>query len=107
MALEKNLYAIIQLQDQSEKFVSQFMDKVLCLPESGKKTVVEWLSNYKKGLDSFRSFTDENYEKVARYFDMQHRKKLRKLAGNPNQVWLYSTEKKDCIIIESSFKHAN
>ena len=59
---------MVFFQDQTEKLVFCFMEKATWFPEDGKKVMSEWSTVYKKGLESFKAYTDENYKKAADYF---------------------------------------
>ncbi|OPY84765.1 MAG: hypothetical protein A4E71_02535 [Smithella sp. PtaU1.Bin162] len=56
------------LQDQTEKLVFRFMEKVPWIPNEGKKAMNKWVNFYKKGIEDFKSCTDENYNKAMDYF---------------------------------------
>jgi len=37
--------------------------------QDGKKVISEWIASYKKGREEFKAAADEQYKKVAAYFD--------------------------------------
>lgn len=67
-AFDNSFNAMLALQDQTEKLVTSFMEKAAWFPEEGKKALNDWIVNYKKGRDEFKTAADENYRKVAEYF---------------------------------------
>ena len=55
-------------QEQGEKTLSALLDQATWIPEDGKKTITEWLTAYKKGVDDFKNTVDEQYKKVEEFF---------------------------------------
>ncbi len=73
MAFNKSIFdssfnMISSIQDQSERMLTSFLDKVSWLPDDAKKAITDWVLSYKKGRDEFKVATDEKYEKIADYF---------------------------------------
>ena len=68
------------LQDQTEKLVSQFLEKAQWFPEEGKKAINEWVKAYKKGRNDFKSSADGSYKKVTDYFAKAEKQKAPKAA---------------------------
>jgi hypothetical protein len=67
-AFDNTFNAMIVLQDQTEKLVSNFLGKAPWFPEEGKKAINDWINTYKKGREDFKASADESYKKVADYF---------------------------------------
>jgi len=56
------------LHDETESFISRFMEKSNLLTPDGKKIINQMSDSYRKGRSDFRSMADENYRKVYEYF---------------------------------------
>ena len=67
-AFDNTFSAMTALQDQTEKFVSNFLEKAQWFPEDGKKAINEWVKSYKKAREDFKAYADESYKKVVDYF---------------------------------------
>jgi hypothetical protein len=65
---ENTFDAMTALQNQTEKFVLDFMEKVPWITPEGKKTINDWAHAYKKGRSDYKLFADEHYNKIADYF---------------------------------------
>lgn len=64
-----NVYkSMVTLQDQAEKSVSFFLDRMPLMPEESKNVIMEWNKVYKKGRDDFKRAMDDGYEKMESYF---------------------------------------
>jgi len=57
------------LQDQTEKLVFRITEKTPWIPDEGKRAINEWVNSYKKGIEYFKSCTDETYKKAIDYFN--------------------------------------
>jgi hypothetical protein len=57
------------LQEQMEKMINLYIDQAVIMPEQSKKAAKEWVSTYKKGLDDFKKLTDDNYRRLATFFE--------------------------------------
>ncbi|HQK99871.1 MAG TPA: hypothetical protein PK090_03805 [Smithellaceae bacterium] len=68
-AFDNSFGAMSGLQDQTEKMLLSFLDKTPWIPQDGKKVISEWIASYKKGREEFKAAADEQYKKVAAYFD--------------------------------------
>jgi hypothetical protein len=67
-AFDNNFKAMALLQDQTENFVSRFLEKAAWMPDDGKKAINKWLDVYKKGRTDFKVCADENYRKAVDFF---------------------------------------
>jgi hypothetical protein len=56
------------LHDQTEQYVFRFLEKATWVPTDGKKAVNEWVNTYKKGIEYFKVYADDNYKKVVDFF---------------------------------------
>lgn len=67
-AFDNSFTAMTALQDQTEKLITDFLDKADWLPAEGKKAIHDWIASYKKGREDFKATADERYKKVVEYF---------------------------------------
>ncbi len=67
-AFDNSFDAMSALQDQAEKMFTATMEQTSFFPAEGKKLINEWVKNYKKGRDEFKSAADENFKKVEAFF---------------------------------------
>lgn len=67
-AFDNAFNAIVMIQDQAEKMVSDTMEKTTWFPEEGKKAIRELANSYKKAREDFKTASDENYKKIGDYF---------------------------------------
>lgn len=64
-----NFYSsLVTLQDQAEKSVSFFLDRMPLMPEESKNVFMEWNKIYKKGRDDFKRAMNDGYDKMESYF---------------------------------------
>lgn len=68
-AFDNSFGAMSGLQDQTEKMLLSFLSKTPWIPEEGKKVISDWIASYKKGREEFKTAADDQYKKVAAYFD--------------------------------------
>lgn len=68
-AFDNSFKAMSLVYDQNEKMIEAFLGQANWLPEEGRKALKEWTMSYKKGCEAFQKQVDENYEKVASYFN--------------------------------------
>lgn len=66
-ALDNTFKTMIMFQEQAEAVGNMFMEKNPLLPEESKKTVMEWVSTYKKSRDDFRTAVDEGLKKMESF----------------------------------------
>jgi hypothetical protein len=81
-AFDNSFNAMLALQDQTEKLVLSFLEKAAWFPDEGKKAMNEWMMNYKKGREDFKSAADESYLKVAEYFTQTEKQQTAKTGKN-------------------------
>ncbi|HOE71937.1 MAG TPA: hypothetical protein PLE36_14050 [Deltaproteobacteria bacterium] len=63
-----NVYrSMVTIQDQAEKSVSFFLDRVPWMPEESKQLILEWGNMYKKGRDDLKRAVDDGYDKMESY----------------------------------------
>ena len=58
---------MVALQDQAEKTVGFFLDRVPWIPEEGKRIVQEWGNMYKKGREDLKRGVDDGDDKMESY----------------------------------------
>jgi len=68
-AFDNSFSAMLTIQEQNEKMVSTFLEQATWIPEEGKKLIQEWVDTYKKGCKDFKKVADDNYKKVADFFE--------------------------------------
>ena len=56
------------LQDETESFISRFMEKSNLITPDGKKIIGRMSDAYRKGRSDLRSIADEGYKKAYEYF---------------------------------------
>jgi hypothetical protein len=56
------------LQNQNEKIVLHFLEKLPWIPEEGKKAFSESFAAITKKQESFKVKANDNYKKAAEYF---------------------------------------
>jgi len=59
--------AMVILQDQTEKFLKNFVDHIPGMSDEGKKVIDQWNSAYKKSHDDFMKAVDDGYAKVESF----------------------------------------
>lgn len=59
--------SMVTLQDQAEKTVGSFLDRVPWMPEESKKVALEWGHMYKKGREDLKRVVDDGYDKMESY----------------------------------------
>ena len=65
-----NTYGVMcQLQEQSEKMVTSWIEQAEWIPSEGKKAVADMSAMLKKGRDEFKKAVDENFGRVEAYFE--------------------------------------
>lgn len=67
-AFDNSFKVLVFFQNQIEQHFLRFLEKANWMPEEGKKIINEWTNAYKKNYENFKTYTDENYKKVADYF---------------------------------------
>lgn len=60
--------ALMMLQEQTQRMLKLQLDQTSGFPEEGKKVINEWVKNYKKGCEEFKSAVDDSFRKVESYF---------------------------------------
>lgn len=60
--------AMVLLQDQFERIAQTAIDQANWLPAEGRKAIENWVEAYKTGRDNYKSYVDDSYQKVERYF---------------------------------------
>lgn len=67
-ALDNMYRNLVAVQDQAEKSVSLFLDRIPWMPEESRKIIMEWGNMYKKGRDDLKKVMDDGYDKMESYF---------------------------------------
>lgn len=60
--------AMILLQDQFERIAQTAVDQANWLPAEGRTAIENWVEAYKTGRDNFKSYVEDSYKKVEKYF---------------------------------------
>lgn len=60
--------AMVLLQDQFERIAQTAIDQANWLPAEGRKAIENWVEAYKTGRDNYKSYVDDSYQKVEKYF---------------------------------------
>ena len=68
-AYYNSLKAMLAIGEQNEKMVNTFLTQATWIPEEGKKPIRDWVDAYKKGCQDLKKTADDNYKKVADFFD--------------------------------------
>ncbi len=56
-------------QDQTEKMLTPFVDRMPGMDEAGKKFIRHWSDEYKKNRETFKRDMDEGYARAEAFFD--------------------------------------
>ena len=67
--------AVTMLQDQAERMVNTMLEQATWLPEESRRVIDEMAGALKKGRTDFKGAIDENYKKVAAFFDAAQKSK--------------------------------
>ena len=68
-AYDNSFKAMLAISEQNEKMVNTFLKQATWIPEEGKKPIQEWVDAYKRGCQDLKKTADDNYKKVADFFD--------------------------------------
>jgi hypothetical protein len=60
--------AMMLLQDQFERVAQTAIDQANWLPAEGRKAIENWVEACKTGRDQYKSYVDDSYKKVEKYF---------------------------------------
>jgi gamma-glutamyl:cysteine ligase YbdK (ATP-grasp superfamily) len=60
--------AMALLQEQFERVAQTAIDQANWLPAEGRKAIENWVEAYKTGRDQYKSYVDDSYKKVEKYF---------------------------------------
>lgn len=60
--------AMVLLQDQFERIAQTAIEQANWLPAEGRKAIENWVEAYKTGRDNYKSYMDDSYKKVEKYF---------------------------------------
>jgi hypothetical protein len=60
--------AMVLLQDQFERIAQTAIEQANWLPAEGRKAIENWVEAYKTGRDNYKSYVDDSYKKVEKYF---------------------------------------
>jgi hypothetical protein len=63
-----SLQALALLQDQFERIANTAIDQANWLPAEGRKAIKDWAEAYKTGCDNFKSYVDDSYKQVEKFF---------------------------------------
>jgi hypothetical protein len=59
---------MVLLQDQFERIAQTAIEQASWLPAEGRKAIENWVEAYKTGRDNYKSYVDDSYQKVEKYF---------------------------------------
>jgi hypothetical protein len=68
-AFDNSFKAMLTIGEQNEKMVNTFLTQATGVPEEGKKLIQNWVDAYNKGCQDFKKTADDNYKKVADFFE--------------------------------------
>ena len=74
-AFDNSFKAMLTIGEQNEKMVNTFMTQATWIPEEGKKLIQNWVDAYNKGCQDFKKTADDNYKKVADFFETAQKSK--------------------------------
>lgn len=60
--------AMMLLQDQFERVAQTAIEQANWLPADGRKAIENWVEAYKTGRDNYKSYVEDSYKKVEKYF---------------------------------------
>lgn len=60
--------AMVLLQDQFERVAQTAIEQANWLPADGRKAIENWVEAYKTGRDNYKSYVEDSYKKVEKYF---------------------------------------
>lgn len=60
--------AMVLLQDQFERVAQTAVEQANWLPAEGRKAIENWVEAYKTGRDNYKSYVEDSYKKVEKYF---------------------------------------
>ncbi len=66
-ALDNAYRNLVAIQDQAEKSVGLFLDRIPWMPEKSRQIIMEWGNLYKKGRDDLKRVMDDGYDKMESY----------------------------------------
>ena len=65
---DNTYYAMVLVQEQTERTANALLDQATWMPEEGKKAITGWVNAYKKGREDFKKGVDENFKRVEDFF---------------------------------------
>ena len=74
-AYDNSFSAMLTIQEQNAKMVNTFLEQAAWMPEEGKKLIQSWVDAYNKGCQDFKKTADDNYKKVAEFFEAAQKSK--------------------------------
>lgn len=60
--------AMVLLQDQFERVAQTAIEQASWLPAEGRNAIENWVEAYKTGRDKYKSYVEDSYKKVEKYF---------------------------------------
>lgn len=66
-ALDNVYRNLVAIQDQTEKSISQFLDRMPWMPEGSRQIIIRWGNMYKKSRDDLKKVMDDGYDKMESY----------------------------------------
>jgi hypothetical protein len=74
-AYDNSFKAMLSIGEQNEKMVNTVLTQATWIPEEGKKLIQNWVDAYNKGCQDFKKTADDNYKKVADFFETAQKSK--------------------------------
>jgi hypothetical protein len=66
--VNQNIEAVRSMNDYTERFLSNFLEKSAVVPEEGKKAIFELMKAYKNGCEDFNNLINNNLKKAEELF---------------------------------------
>ncbi len=68
MAFNYSFTAATMFQDQLEQMTNAALVQNAWIPEDGKKSIDEWMGNWKRGREDFKKILDEGFDRMESFF---------------------------------------
>jgi hypothetical protein len=68
-SFDNTFSTIAVFQDQTEQMMNIFLENNPCVPEEGKKALLDWGKAYKKSREDYKSAVDESYKKLEDFLN--------------------------------------
>jgi cyclopropane fatty-acyl-phospholipid synthase-like methyltransferase len=68
MAFNYSFSAVTMFHDLVEQTTGAVLEQSAWLPEDGKRSIHEWVGNFKKGREDFKKMVDEGFNRMESLF---------------------------------------